>query len=100
MMPTFFLAMAIADDALFGIHFSTIFGSRRFLWGENELILRYNESVLDQPILRKCTKADGVTDERIPKSAFLAIYEKTLKNAGYFCGTSHPRHNTTTGQKR
>jgi hypothetical protein len=28
----FFLAMAIADDALFGIHVSMIFGSRRFLW--------------------------------------------------------------------
>lgn len=29
-----------------------------------------------------------MTDESMSKAAFLAIYEKTLKNAGYLCGTS------------
>ena len=56
--------------------------------GENELTLRYTDAAVDRPILRKCTKAEGVTDEPMPKSAFLAIYESTMKNAGYLCGTS------------
>jgi len=56
--------------------------------GENELILRYHDDAIHRPILRKCTKADGVTDEPMRKSAFLAIHESTMKNAGYLCGTS------------
>ena len=39
-------------------------------------------------ILRKCIKAEGITDELMPKSAFLAIYQNSLKNVGYFYGTS------------
>ncbi|KAL2440885.1 hypothetical protein ABEF95_008226 [Exophiala dermatitidis] len=84
----YLLAMAIADGALFGFKSLDDLQKQEIPPGENELILRYNESALDGPILRKCTKADGVTDEPMPKSAFLAIYEKTLKNAGYFCRTS------------
>ena len=56
--------------------------------GENELPLRFKESALNQPILRKCTKAKGVTDEPMPRSAFTAIFGSTLRNAGYFCATS------------
>jgi hypothetical protein len=56
--------------------------------GENEVILRYNDDALDRYILRKCTKAGGVTNERMPKSAFLAIHQSTMRNAGYLCGTS------------
>lgn len=56
--------------------------------GENELVLRYNDAAVDRPVLRKCTKAEGVMDELMPKSAFLAIYESTMKNAGCLCGTS------------
>jgi hypothetical protein len=56
--------------------------------GETELILRYNGDAINRPILKKCTKAHGVTGEPMPKSAFLAIHESTMKNAGYICGTS------------
>ena len=55
--------------------------------GENELILRYNDAAVERSVLRKCTKAEGVTDEPIPKSEFLTIYESTMKIAGYLCGT-------------
>ncbi|KAH0543790.1 hypothetical protein FGG08_001972 [Glutinoglossum americanum] len=82
------LAMAIADEALFG------FSSMEDLWkqeipqGEDEVSLRWNESVKDLPILRKATMKDGVTEEPMKKAAFLKIYQSSLKNAGYLCGTS------------
>ena len=56
--------------------------------GETELILRFNHDAVHRPILRKCTKAKGVTDEPMPKSAFLDIHEANMKNAGYLNGTS------------
>ena len=56
--------------------------------GQDQLILLYNEDARGKYILKKCTKAEGVTDAPTTKSAFLAIYQATLRNAGYFCGTS------------
>jgi hypothetical protein len=56
--------------------------------GENEVPLRFKESALDWPILCKCTKAKGVTDEAMPKFAFTGIFGSTLRNAGYFYATS------------
>lgn len=80
--------MAITDDALFGFTSLDDVRKQEVPPGENELILRYNDAALNQPILHKCTKVKGVTDRLMPKSAFLAIYESTLKNARYLCGTS------------
>ena len=48
----------------------------------------YNEDALDRPILRKCTQTHGISDELIPKAAFLAIHQNTLRNASDFRGTS------------
>jgi hypothetical protein len=56
--------------------------------GENEVPLPFKELALSQPILRKCTKAKGVSDEPMPRSAFTDIFGTTLKNVGYFCATS------------
>ena len=56
--------------------------------GENELPLRFKELALDQPILRKCSKANEVTDESMSRSAFTEIFGSMLRNAGYFCATS------------
>ncbi len=56
--------------------------------GDNEIILRFRTSTLNQSILRKCTKADGVTDEPMPKTAFTDIFRSSLRNAGYLCTTS------------
>ena len=56
--------------------------------GKDEVPLQFKDSVLDQPILSKCTKADGVSDESMPRSAFTDIFGTTLRNAGYFCATS------------
>ena len=84
----FLLAMAIADGALFG--YDTLDDVRQQLipTGKDEVILRFKDAALDRPILRKCTKAGGVTDDPMPKSAFLAIFKSTLINAGYLWNLS------------
>lgn len=84
----FLLVLAIADDALFGYKSLDDVQRQEIPAGEDQLVLSYKEAALDRPILRKCTKAEGVTEEPMPKATFLAIYEKTMKNAGYLCGTS------------
>lgn len=82
------LDLAIADNALFGFKSVEDIQQMQIPADKDEVILVYNEAALDQYILKRCTKAEGVTDAPMPKSAFLAIYQATLKNAGYFCGTS------------
>ncbi|KAK5045118.1 hypothetical protein LTR84_009451 [Exophiala bonariae] len=79
----FLLAIAIADGALFS--YDTLDDVRQQIipTGKDEVILRFKDAALDRPILRKCTKAGGVTDDPMPKSAFLAIFKSTLINAGY-----------------
>ena len=59
----FLLAVAIADGALFGYETLDDLRRREIPSGENKLILKYKDSALSQPILRKCTKADGVSEE-------------------------------------
>jgi hypothetical protein len=56
--------------------------------GNNKLLLRFRESVLKQPILRRYTMVIGVTEEPMPKSAFTENFGSALRNAGYFCATS------------
>jgi Protein of unknown function (DUF3435) len=82
----FLLVIAIADSALFG--YETLNGLRKqeIPVGENELPLRFKESALNQPILRKCTKVKGVMDEPMPRFAFIAIFR--LRTAGYLCRAS------------
>ncbi|KIW99701.1 uncharacterized protein Z518_11114 [Rhinocladiella mackenziei CBS 650.93] len=80
----FLLQMALADGALFGIHSIKDLLKKRIPYGENVLVLRYNESALKKPILRKCTKEGGVTDEPMPKSAFVNIWRSNCSNAGLF----------------
>ena len=63
--PAFLLILAIADNALF--HYKSLDARTSSFW---------------------FTRRPPLTDESMSKAAFLAIYEKTLKNAGYLCGTS------------
>jgi hypothetical protein len=49
-------------------------------------VLRFHESALERPILRRCPKTGGVTDDPMPESAFTSILKSTLTNAGYFAG--------------
>ncbi|KAK5332099.1 hypothetical protein LTR93_001104 [Exophiala xenobiotica] len=66
----FLLTMAIADGALFGVNSLEDLESERIRWGENVLHLRYNESHMKKPMLRKCTMDGRVTDDPMPKQAF------------------------------
>ena len=76
--------MAVADSALFGIESLDDLQKLEIPPGEEELILGFKESALDRPILRKCTKEKGTTEEKMPKKAFLRIFAAMMKKAGYF----------------
>ena len=84
----FLLAMAVADDALFGYESLEDVRAQEIPSGQDELVLRFKDSALERPILRKCTKTGGVTDDPMPKSSFTTIFKSTLTNAGYLCGPS------------
>ena len=84
----FLLAMAIADDALFGYESLEDVRKQKVPDGEDELVLRFKDSALEQPVLRQCTKTGGVTDEPMPRSSFTSILKSTLTNAGYLSGPS------------
>lgn len=59
--------MAVADSALFGIESLDDLQKLEIPPGEEELILSFKESALDRPILRKCTKEKGTTEEKMSK---------------------------------
>ena len=85
---SFLLVMAFADKALFGFATLAELQQQQIPRGQNELVLRWKDEALDKPILRKCTKAGGVADEPMPRTAFSQIFQSTLRNAGYFCTAS------------
>ena len=64
----FFLPMAIADKALWGYDSLNDLQRQKIPPGDDVLPLRWDEAALDRPVLRKRTKADGVTEERMPNS--------------------------------
>lgn len=80
--------MAIADGALFGYESLADVQEQRIPDGDNELVLRFKDSTLEQPLLRRCTKKDGVTNQPMARDTFTDIFRKMLLSAGYFCGTS------------
>jgi hypothetical protein len=80
----FLLAIAIVDGVLFSVRPLEDLERKRIPRGENVLHLRYNESHLEKPILRKYIIDGRVTDDPMPKPAFLAIWKSNCSNAGYF----------------
>ncbi|KIW75744.1 hypothetical protein Z517_10487 [Fonsecaea pedrosoi CBS 271.37] len=86
--PRLLLQLAIADGAIFGYDTLADLRQQAIPAGEDEMILRFKDAALDQPILWKCTRTGGVTTDPMPKSAFLAIFKSTLVNAGYFWSLS------------
>ena len=84
------LTFAILDQVLYGYDSLQDLQRQRIPDGDNEMVLQIHESALDQPILRKCTKVDGVTDGSMPQATFNRILKDTFKNAGYTqCPTVH-----------
>jgi hypothetical protein len=56
--------------------------------GQDEVDLMFKDSVLDLPILRKCTTGKGTIEEPMPKHAFTQILRAMLRKAGYFAGVT------------
>jgi hypothetical protein len=84
----FLLAMALADKALFGYKTFADIQRQKIPAGDDEMELKWKKSFLLRPILRKCLLSGGIGDEPMPKSAFVSIFNKTYKNAGYSGGAS------------
>jgi hypothetical protein len=84
----YFLAMAIADKALYGIESLEDLLKIEIPAGQDELELFFKDSILNLPILRRYTKEKGTIEEIIPKSAFLRIFRAMIRKTGYFYGTS------------
>ena len=59
----YFLALAIADNALLHIESLEDLLKMEIPAGQDEIDLMFKDSVLDLPILRKCTKGKGTTEE-------------------------------------
>ena len=82
------LNIAMVDRSLFGYETFADLREQKISVGQNELVLQFRASVLDKPILRRCTKASCVMNEPILKSAFTEISCSAFRNAGYLCTTS------------
>jgi hypothetical protein len=80
--------MAVADGVLYGIKSLDDLQSQEIPRGEEELILSFEESALERPVLGKCTKEEGIIEDIMPKSAFLRIFQAMMRKQGYFCRTS------------
>ena len=80
----FLLALAIADHAIWGVDTLDDLWQLQIPDGDNELPLRWNDSVKDLPILRNATMRDGVTNEPLLKRSFDRILKSVLNLSGFF----------------
>lgn len=80
----FLLALAIADHAIWGVNTLDDLWQLKIPDGDDELPLRWNESVMHLPILRNATMRDGVTNEPLLKRTFDRILKSVLNLSGFF----------------
>ena len=73
----FLLALAIVDDPLFGYETLDDVRKQEIPPGQDELVLRFKSSALERPILQRCTKTGGVTDDPMSK-VHLTRYSRAL----------------------
>ena len=76
--------MAIKDQAFFGIDSMERLYNQQIPEGEDELILRWNDSAKNLPIVRNVTMTHGVTKDPLFKSTFERIFKQVLVQSGYF----------------
>ena len=79
----YLLALALADNALYGFSSSEEVFEQRIPEGQDELVLRWNEEAEDRCIARGIT-AEGASEDPLTKEAYHADFRKILNNAGYF----------------
>ena len=82
------LVLAISDGALFGFRSLDDLRKLEIPPGQDELILRFKDDALDRFVFRRWTLANGITEEKMPKSAFWDMFRRTMRKAGYLCGTA------------
>jgi hypothetical protein len=80
----FLLALAIADHAIWGVNTLDDLWQLKIPDGDDELPLRWNDSVMHLPILRNVTMRDGVTNEPLLKRTFDRILKSVLNRSGFF----------------
>ncbi|KAF4430809.1 hypothetical protein CFRS1_v009588 [Colletotrichum fructicola] len=76
-------ALIFADNALFGLESLEDLWDLDIVPGDNENILRWNEEVLDLPILRKIERDGTVSKEQMSLEVFQRAFRKILDLAGY-----------------
>ncbi|GMG35954.1 unnamed protein product [Aspergillus oryzae] len=79
----FLLALALADNALYGYSSLEEVFEQRIPEGQDELVLRWNEDAKNRCIVRKVT-ATGVSEDPLIKEMYAADFRKILANACYF----------------
>lgn len=79
----YLLALALADNALYGFSTPKEVFEQRIPEGQDELVLRWNEEAEDRCIVRGVT-AEGVSEDPLTKETYQADFQKILKNACYF----------------
>lgn len=79
----YLLALALADNALYGFSSPEEVFEQRIPEGQDELVLRWNEEAKDQCIIRGVT-AEGVSEDPLTKEKYQADFRKILANACYF----------------
>ena len=67
--------------------------------GDDALPLRWKDNILQMPIVRNATMADGVIDTLLPKATFESILKSVLKTSGYFGTTTVHAIRRSLGKK-
>ncbi|RHZ54243.1 uncharacterized protein CDV56_106367 [Aspergillus thermomutatus] len=79
----YLLALALADNALYGFSSPEEVVEQRIPEGEDELVLRWNEEAKDRCIIRGVT-AGRVSEDPLTKEKYQADFRKIPANACYF----------------
>ena len=80
----FLLALAIANYAIWGVNTLDDLWQLQIPDGDDELPLRWNDSVIYLPILRNAIMRDGVTDKPLLKRTFDRILKSVFNLLGFF----------------
>ena len=80
----YLLALAFSDNAFYKIDSPEKFWQLQIPEGEEALILRWEDSVKNLPILRNATLEKGVSKEPLPKATFERIVRSVMRMSGYF----------------
>lgn len=79
----FLLALALADNTLYGFSSPEEVFEQRIPERQDELVLRWNEDAKNRYIVRKVTAA-GVSEDSLMKEMYAADFRKILVNIYYF----------------